>query len=544
MVSLHSFAQRRPGSPLSREAVLAAAVAAAVSALLVWAGPPGVDLAAHVYQRTLYLQHGLTFWNNLWYAGRYSFVTYSLIYYPLAALLGIKVLAVSTIAAASLAFSMVAWREWGVQARWSSRAFAVVWAGIVCSAAFPFALGAALALLALWAVQARQLRRFALLALLSLAASPVAFLLLAVVLLAVAASHRTERRFLRRAGLVVTVLGGVELVLWRLFPSAGRYPFSTSELAAALVFCSIGTALTWRNARAGPLRYVFPAYAAACAASYLVPSGLGENIDRLRFLAVPLALLVLALRGWRPLHVSLLTLGLAVLWNVSPLATSFAHAQSDPSARASYWAPAIRYLKRHLSPNYRVEVVDTTGHWEAVYLPRAGIPLARGWFRQDDFPNNALLYGRLGPSAYTSWLHRLGIGYVVQSDAPPDYSAQTEGRLIRSGHLPLRLALTAAHLRIYAVRAPEPIITGPGRPSVTSLGNSSITVSLTRPGTYRMAINASPYWHTTAGCVTAGRDGMIRLRAAHAGQIRLSFDFNTTSALNAITGDTADSCST
>ena len=36
------------------------------------------------------------------------------------------------------------WREWGPTTRWSSRTFAVVWAGIVFSAAFPFALGAAL----------------------------------------------------------------------------------------------------------------------------------------------------------------------------------------------------------------------------------------------------------------------------------------------------------------------------------------------------------------------------------------------------------------
>ena len=69
-----------------------------MAALLTWLGPPGTDLAAHAYQRALYLQHGFTLWNNFWYAGRYSFITYSLIYYPLAALLGIKLLAVATVA--------------------------------------------------------------------------------------------------------------------------------------------------------------------------------------------------------------------------------------------------------------------------------------------------------------------------------------------------------------------------------------------------------------------------------------------------------------
>src|SRR5205807_4442506 len=121
---------------LPREALIAAGAAASLTAILLWTGPPGVDLAAHLYQRTLFLEHGFVLWNNFWYAGRYSFVTYSLLYYPLAGLIGIKVLAVASIAAAALAFAMVLGREWGPAARLSTRSFAVVWAGIVLSAAF------------------------------------------------------------------------------------------------------------------------------------------------------------------------------------------------------------------------------------------------------------------------------------------------------------------------------------------------------------------------------------------------------------------------
>jgi hypothetical protein len=535
---------RRPDAAVLREAVLAAAAAAAVSALLVWTAPPGIDLAAHVYQRTLFLQHGLTFWNNFWYAGRYSFVTYSLLYYPLAALLGINALAVSTVAAASLAFSAIAWRQWGPAARWSSRAFSVVWAGTVLLAMFPFALGAAFALLALWAAQARHLRRMAVLSLLSLAASPVAFLLLVVVLAAIAAGRRVERRFLIGAGLALGALSLGELVLWRMFPSSGRYPFATGELLAALAFCAGGTVLTWRNERARAIRYLFPAYAAACMAAYVVPSALGENIDRLRFLAVPLALLILSLRDWRPRAVSVVALTLAVLWNITPLATSFAHAQSDPASQASYWTPAIRYLQNHRVPDYRVEAVDTVGHWEAVYLPQAGIPLARGWFRQDDFPENAVLYGRLGPRAYTAWLRRLGVGYVVLSGAPPDYSARAEEKLIEGGRVPLRLVSATTNIRIYAVRAPRPLITGPGRPHVVKLGNNFLTVTVPRAGTYRIAVNASPYWRATSGCVNEGKDGMIRLHANSARRIRLTFAFSTAAALDTVTGRSASTCGT
>src|SRR5262249_18725269 len=116
----------RPYRPL-REAVLAAAVAAAVAVLLVWLRPPGSDMAAHVSQRTLFLRHGFSLWNNPWSSGRYSFVTYSVVYYPLAALIGIRLLAVATVAIATLAFSALVSRQWGADARWASRSFGVVW---------------------------------------------------------------------------------------------------------------------------------------------------------------------------------------------------------------------------------------------------------------------------------------------------------------------------------------------------------------------------------------------------------------------------------
>src|ERR671931_2895774 len=97
---------RRPG-PLTREALLAAGMAASLAALLLWAGPPGNDFAAHLYQRALFVKHGFVLWNNFWYAGRYSFVTYSVLYYPLAAFVGIKLLALLSVSTAAFAFAVV-----------------------------------------------------------------------------------------------------------------------------------------------------------------------------------------------------------------------------------------------------------------------------------------------------------------------------------------------------------------------------------------------------------------------------------------------------
>ena len=524
-------------TPLVREALLSAAAAASIAALLAWLGPPGTDLAAHAYQRTLFLEHGFTLWNNFWYAGRYSFVTYSLLYYPLAAVLGIKLLAVATIALASLAFAVVLWREWGPMTRWSSRSFAVVWAGIVLSAAFPFALGFALALLAIWALQSGARWRFALLAALALAASPLAFLLLVVVLVGVALARRGTLKQSRLPAAAIAVAGLGEIVLWRLFPGGGRFPFHLADVATGVAFCLTGAAFTWRVESARVLRYVFAVYLAAILASYLVPSELGGNIARLRFAAIPLAILVFSLRRWRPLVVGIAVVALAVSWNATPLAASFIKNRGDVTAKQTTWPAAISFLRTHLGPSYRVEAVDTVAHWPAVYLADAGIPIARGWFRQDDFPQNEVLYGKLGAHAYLRWLHGLGIRYVVLSDASPDYSAQAEAKLLRSGRAGLRPVFRTQSLTIFAVPHPRAIVTGPAHPELTSLTGSRMQVVLHRGGRYRIAVRWSPYWRASTGCLTGGKDGMLRLTTRRPQTVGLVFQVDAAHALEQLAGE-------
>jgi hypothetical protein len=519
-----------------REALLSAGAAATVAALLAWLGPPGTDLAAHAYQRTLFLEHGFTFWNNFWYAGRYSFVNYSLIYYPLAALVGIKLLAVATIALAALAFAAVVWHEWGPPTRWSSRTFAVVWAGIVVIAAFPFALGFALALLSLWALQVRGRWRFAGLALLSLAASPLAFLLLAIVLAATALGRRVSFRSSWLPLLVVALACLAEVLLWRLFPESGRYPFHIGDILAGSVFCLMGLALTWRVERARVLRFFFAVYFLAMISAYVVPSQVGGNIDRVRFIAIPLAALVLALRQWRPLPIAAGAMLLAVSWNVSPLAANYVQDRADVTAKASTWPAAVAYLKEHATPQFRVEAVDTVGHWPAFYLADANIPLARGWFRQDDFPQNALLYSKLGARAYLHWLHSLGVGYVLLAKVPPDYSAAAEAKLIRSGRSGLVPVFRTSRLTIYRVPRARPIVTGPSGAAVVKLSDAKMTVHLARRGTYRIAVRWSPYWRASHGCLSKGKDGMLRLTTVRSRLVKLSFIVTADSAFDTLTG--------
>ncbi|MGI8422332.1 MAG: hypothetical protein ACR2MU_08795, partial [Gaiellaceae bacterium] len=410
--------------------------------------------------------------------------------------------------------------------------------GIVLSAAFPFALGIALTLLALWAVQAGLLGRFALLAVLTLAASPLAFLLLALLLGGVALSRRVEPRGLLVPALLVGSIGAIEVVLWRVFPGGGRYPFSFPELAAAVTFCVLGAALTWRVERARILRAIFVVYLAACIAAYVVPSAIGENIARLRFAAIPVAVLALSLRHWRPRLVAIAALGLAISWNVTPLIGSYAKGSADPASALAYWAPAITFLHQNLTPGYRVETVDTTGHWGAVYLPRAGIPVARGWYRQDDFPQNEILYSALGPHAYAHWLRSLAVRYVVLTRAPVDYSARTEAELVIHGRVGLRAVFGTNELTIYELARPAPIVTGPAPARVLAFTQSQLTVALPRRGDYRVAVRYSPYWHPSKGCIRKRTDGMLSLTAP-AGRVRLTFDVDPASALRTFAGSPA-----
>jgi hypothetical protein len=528
---------------LGVDAVATTAAAGALATLLVWLGPPAPDLAAHIYQRTLFLEHGFVFWNNFWYAGRYSFVTYSLLYYPLAVVVGIKLLAVVSVAAAASAFAAVVHHEWGSIGRWSSRAFALVWAALVLSGAFPFLLGTAFALLALWALQRARRWAFVLLAALTLASSPLAFALLVVILAGVALARRDEPARLIVPAAAVGAIGLFELLLLRMFPGHGHYPFSPDEFAAACVFCVGGAVLTWNVPGTRVLRWLFIACLVASTGAFAVSSQVGENIARFRYAAAPLMILVFSLRHWRPRWICVIALALASAWNVTPLVASYLQGNADPAAHAAYWSPAIRYLHTHLSASYRVEVVDTPGHWAANFLPRAGIPLTRGWYRQEDFPQNEVLYGPLGARQYVDWLRKLSVRYVVLTSAPPDYSAKAEARLLASGRSGLRMVHRGPNTRVFAVPSPRALVTGPGPAKVLAFSQTHLRLKISVPGSYRLSVSYSPYWNASPGCLGPEQDGMTALTVKRPGIVSLSFVVTAHRALDTVTGEKSVFCS-
>ena len=533
-----------------QRAALYSAWTAAIATVLVLVGPPGNDAAAHVYQRMFFLQHGLSLWNNFWYAGHYSFITYSVLYYPLSAVLGISLLAVLSVAASTWAFTQIVLGRWGRHGVWPARVFATVWAATVLTGAFPFALGMAIGLFALDALLAGRSRRFALLVGLTLATSPLAFLFVAVVVVASGTAvlpawprlPPARQRLWVATAIIMGAAGLVELLLWRLFPDGGRYSFPFAELAYAGLFCGVGAALSWSVPRARELRALFIVFAVACLGAFLLPSAVGSNLVRIQWAALPIALLVLSLRGWRPLAPCLVVLGLAGYWNIAPAVGLLTQGEGVTSDNTAYWQPAIGYLHDHLDPSYRVEAVDTVGHWAAAYLPQAGIPLARGWYRQDDYPQNEVLYGKLAPATYLQWLHQMGVEYVVLATDPPDYSGRSEAELIRSGRSGLTPVMTSEDETVYSVPSPAPLVVGPGPAAVVSLTETALTVTVATPGSYRVAVRYSPYWQASAGCLAPNPDGMTDLVVTQPATITLSLRVDPARMVGALLARPAPVC--
>jgi hypothetical protein len=412
----------------------------------------------------------------------------------------------------------------------------VLWVGIIGAAAFPFALAMSFALLAIWALQQGRRGRFAVGAVLTLAASPLGFVLLTVVVAGVAFARRSLRDVRVQIAVLVSCAAG-ELLIYRLFGDGGRFPFATLQLLPGLIFCGIGLLVTRGVATARPLRGLFWIYLLVLLAAYVVPSSIGSNIERIRYLALPLALIAVALRHWRPLWLVVPAVVLAAVWNTTPIALSFVRTNDHAEASASYWQPAITFLHAHLSASWRVEVVDTVEHWPAAYLPDAGIPIVRGWYRQSDFPQNELLYHqRLAARQYEAWLRRMAVRYVVLTDAPVDYSARAEAQLIRSGRTHLVPARRSAHLTVYELPDASPLVVGAAPATVLWLWPSRLVAVVDAPGDYRVKVRWSPYWRASSGCVAKAEDGMVRLHARSAGLVELRFGIDVHRGLQALAG--------
>src|SRR5579872_960312 len=504
-----------------REAAICGTLSASLAAFMVLVLPRGGDLAAHLY-RTSLVQHGILVWDNLWFAGQYPLSSYSLLYYPLATLVGNAALGIAGVVLAAAIFASIALREWTHLGRWPARTFAVLLAGQAFTAAYPYDLGLATLLGAVWAVQRRHTWIAAGATLLTLAFSPLAFVFLALTLFAL---FLRRRRLSRQTFVLAGALGlaaGVQLALLELLPSPGIvYPYGAWRLAAGLALCAVGVALSLSGRAGWPIASIFLIWAAASIVTSIIPSPIGHNLIRADVFVVPLMLVAAARADFRPRALAIAGIAGALAANVGPYLTMIPDRTSSADATAAYWAPVIRFLRAHDEPKFRVEVVPTANHWESYYIPHAGFALARGWYRQLDIADDAALYApRLSPASYREWLRQHAVRFVVLPNLPLEaIDAAREAALVRSPQSGLRRMLRTANATIYALPHPTPLITGPAHAAITALQSSRLLGYVDAPGTYYLRARFSAYWSVTRGaiCLAPARSAMTLVHASGAG---------------------------
>jgi hypothetical protein len=520
-----------PTKRLDAAAILVVGLAATLLALWLAVDPRTPDLAAQVYRVGLFGELGLAIWDAHWYAG-HNLPGYSLLFPPLASLLGLRTVAGLSLLASAVLFQRLTFAVYGRSARWAAAWFACAAAADIWIGRLAFALGVCLALGAMLAfVRGRTVAAVALAALCA-ASSPVAGVLLALAALTHALAERTGRSLLLLAAPVAAVVGTLTL----LFPEGGAEPYPILSFAATVLV--VGTFLyalppAQRLMRTGAVVYLL-----GCIAFLLIGTPMGSNIERYAvLLAGPLLLCALGARSGEPRsgealltgdHIAhgrrrLARLGLTpaaavafcawALWmGWGPVRETLAVAGNE-ATHASYYAPVERFLVSHSHGLVRLEVPLTRSHWEAALLAPT-VSLARGWEKQLDTRFDAVLLEHgLTAAAYRRWLGENAVSYVALPDTALDPSSATEGKLIRAGLPYLREVFASPHWRLYAVLTPTPLATGPGR--LTALGHDTFSLRAYSPGSFLVRVHFSRYLTITrgAGCVGPAPGGWTSVLA-------------------------------
>ena len=527
--------------------------ALAATCALVWllVNPRTPDLAGAVYRVELFKRFGFSIWDEHWYAG-HLLPGYSLLFTPLAALVGLRALAVISAVASAALFERLVLRAYGPRALWGAAWFALAAVADIWIGRLAFALGVTLALGAVLALASGRRVAPPLLAACSAAASPVAGALLVLAALTHAATRRSTRALSALAAPAVLVLAS----LAALFPEGGSEPYPLLSFAATAGVVLAFLAVLPRGHREGrgqaQLRAGALIYLGACVICLLVPTPMGSNIERYGvLLAGPLLVCALLRSDASPGsarsrldtsralfgHVcgkwltGAAALGACALWVVWGPVRETRAVDGDPSTSASYYAPVERFVHELGPAPVRVEVPLTRTHWEAAML--AGkVSLARGWEKQlDTRYDTALLSRGLSAGSYLRWLREQAVAYVALPDTRLDPSSAQEGRLIRAGLPYLREVLSSRHWRIYALASPTPLLSGPGR--LFSLGHEGFSLRASVPSRLLVRVRYNRYLAVVsgAGCARRAPGGWTFVDAKRAGNLSVAARFSLGRAL-------------
>ena len=536
-----------PNLSRRRELLLGAALTAAFAGLVLAIGPAPGDAPVHLY-RTFLVRDGALIWDNFWYAGTYPLASYSLLYYLPAALVGNLPLVFAAAVASTVLFSSIALREWGRAALWPSRVFGVLAAAPMFTGLYAYTLGFTAMLATLKLLQVRRLRLAAIMAAITVGLSPLAFAFLCLVAVSYVVSRREISRRHIWFGAGLAVAAGIEVLALLLFPgSTGSYPFHWVDFVSVLAVTTLGV-LVARRARGAALLVAFYAlWGLGSVVVYVVPSPLGDNWTRLSAFIFPVMLLTASLAGFRPRRLVVLALAGAFAYNLVPYMLLIPSRLDNQSQHASFWRPAIGFLQAHDRPGFRVEVVPTAEHWEAYWIPKAGLALARGWYRQLDVADNRVLYSKnLDPVAYRSWLRSNAVRYVLLSRTSPlDWDGGPQERsVLRSAASGLTVVFRSRNWAIFELPHATPILTGPAHPVVTSFGHTVIGGRVFVAGRYLLRAHFNPYWRLTgAGCAAPGPNKMTILDLARPERFTLAVPGTPTALLREIVGGKQATCS-
>jgi hypothetical protein len=515
---------------------------------LLWR-PPSPDLAAQVYRIHLFSAAGFSIWDNNWYGGHYL-PDYSLLFAPIAALLGLYWTGIIAVTLSTLIFRQLVAEHFGPRTPLACVLFALGGSGDLFIGRIAFALGVTFGLGSVLSLVRGHRIGAALLSFGCAAASPVA----AVFLVLVACTDLTSSRRVARAAVLGGPAAGLTLALLVLFPGGGYEPFALSSLLAA-TGASLALILLLAP-RERLLRRGAQLYLLTLLLCYIVASPMGSNAVRFGLLFAPACLagrleikdiqraFAHASRCWQlikghdPARASrigrvgaawlmVLLSAALVLWQVDGPLEQAVGASLDPASQYSFYAPAIRFLdSRADGQPMRIEVPFTSSHWDATILGER-FDLARGWERQLDTRYDQLFYTRqLTARGYQAWLLETGVRYVALSSAPLDFSSVQESALIRGGLPFLREVFKSADWRIFAVLGAEPLASGPGE--LTAMDDDGFTLDALRAGRFLVRVRYTPYWAiaTGAGSISESRDGWTEVSIDHRGEVGVDAEFS------------------
>jgi hypothetical protein len=514
----------------------AVALSSALAAILLIWDPQVRDLAAQAFRVELFEREGFAIWNGSWYEGHYT-LTYSVLFPPLAALLGPQLVGALSVVASAYLFDRLVRDHWGERARWATLWFGAGAATMLATGRVTFSLGVAFGLAALRALQcARPYPAIAAAGGCALA-SPVAAVFLAGV---TAVGALSDGRRLNRVALVVAAVAAVPILLLNLvFPDESRQPFGLAAFVPVLLYLAVVLYLTRGIEEERRFRRVVVAYAIATALVWLVPNPLGNNAVRLPALfGGPLLLAIMLARRPRvPIVIASVILAAAAFWQFLDPARDLMRSAGDASTSERYYNGLEDWLRAHGGKQARLEVPTTLNTWEAAYLAPE-FQLARGWLGQLDRARNSIFYDeKLTHERYRRWLQRNGVRYVALPDAPLQQNARLEARLIRSEPAYLELRWYSAHWRVFEVADPRPLVRSEfGEARLLSLKPDSFSLRVKRPGTFTVLARPSPYWELNRrdGCI--GRDGnWTTVTVPRPGRVQAEIGFSMGDALRSAT---------